>query len=161
MRKGASHMLFRWGATNGDARFQTGCCNHNRACRRGGARHIPPPGMQIGVLTRIDRCRYFLDSSLHFFLWLYNRILARKTHCVAPGRNLACVSQKAHRLFQNLPFLTLLETQQKYLSRRNSTSLCIQKPTVAACVRLIFCAPRTLLRFGCRRRTNALNFTVG
>lgn len=99
-------MLFRWGATNGDARFQTGCCNHNRACRRGGARHIPPPGMQIGVLTRIDRCRYFLDSSLHFFLWLYNRILARKTHCVAPGRNLACVSQKAHRLFQNLPFLT-------------------------------------------------------
>lgn len=60
-------MLFRWGATNGDARLQTGCCNHNRACRRGGARNIPPPGMQIGVLTRIDRCRYFLDSSLHFF----------------------------------------------------------------------------------------------
>lgn len=30
-------------------------------------RTFPPPGMQIRVLTRIDRCRYFLDSSLHFF----------------------------------------------------------------------------------------------
>lgn len=67
---------------------------------------FPPPGMQIRVLTRIDRCRYFRDSSLHFFLWLYNRILARKTHCVASGRTLVRVSQKAHRLFQNLPFLS-------------------------------------------------------
>lgn len=113
-------------------RFHTGCCNHNRCCRRGGAQ----PGMQMWVLTRINCCRYFLDSSLHFFYGFITRYWREKRTVWLRGGPWYAFLRKPTGFF-------FIKITNRCLSRRNSTSFVSRSRSCSFYPPVIFCAPRT------------------